>query len=71
MVSEEKTNSLTEVYRLSLTHYIDDGENMYRLEEPLIVQMIFGKPFMPQAICLNHMIDMMKAELLRRAGDIE
>lgn len=70
-MNEEKTKTPTEVYRLSLTHYIDDGENLYRLEEPLVVQMIYDRRFMPQPICLNRMLDMMRDEVMRRAGEQE
>ena len=68
-MDEEKTKMVTEVYRLTLTHYIDDGENRHRLEEPLVVQMIYDRRFMPQPICLNGMLDMMKDEVMRRAGE--
>ena len=61
---------MDEVYRLRLDHFMDmeNGER-HKLDEPLIVEMILDRRYMPQAICLNNMMDMMKAELLRRAGE--
>ena len=62
---------MDEIYRLRLDHFMMDMENgeRHNLEEPLIVQMILDRRYAPQAICLNNMMDMMKAELLRRAGE--
>lgn len=62
---------MDEIYRLRLDHFgmdMGSGER-HKLEEPLIVEMILDRRYMPQAICLNNMMDMMKAELLRRAGE--
>lgn len=64
---------MDEIYRLRLDHFRMDMENgeRHNLSEPLIVEMILDRRYMPQAICLNNMMDMMKAELLRRAGEQE
>lgn len=56
-----------EVYRLTLDHFIDINGERTRLEEPLVVQMIYDRSYTPQAICLNNMIDMMRDEILRQA----
>ena len=68
-MTEENEKFPAEVYRLTLDHYFDDGESHQRLEEPLVVQMIWDRRFVPQAICLNRMIDMMRSEVLKRAGE--
>ena len=60
-----------EIYRLTLEHYIQTDEGRVRIEEPLIVQMIYDRRFSPASICLNHMMDMMRNEMLRMAGDTE
>ena len=58
-----------EIYRLTLEHYIDDGENRHRIDEPIVVQMVHVTE-VPVPICLNHMLYMMRRELLRtRAKD--
>ena len=72
ILRRKKVNRMDEVYRLRLDHFMDmeNGER-HKLDEPLIVEMILDRRYMPQAICLNNMMDMMKAELLRRAGEQE
>ena len=62
---------MDEIYRLRLDHIMMDVENeeYHRLEEPLVVQMVLDRRYRPQAICLNDMMEMLKAELLRRAGE--
>ena len=64
---------MDEIYRLRLDRFMMDAENgeRHKLEEPLIVQMILDRRYMPQAVCLNNMMDRRKAELLRRAGGQE
>jgi hypothetical protein len=64
---------MDEIYRLRLDHFMMDMENgeRHKLDEPLVVQMVLDRRYMPQAVCLNNMMDMMKAELLRRAGEQE
>lgn len=67
-----KGNRMDEIYRLRLDHFLMmDVENKeyHRLEEPLVVQVVIDRSYMPKAVCLNNMMDMMKAELLRRAGE--
>lgn len=57
------------VYSLRLDHYMDiEGEHC-KLEEPLVVQMIYDRRYMPQPVCINRMIDMMRDEVLKRAGE--
>lgn len=53
-----------EIYRLTLEHYIDDGKNRYRIDEPIVVQMVHVTEI-PVPVCLNRMLDMMRGELLR------
>ena len=59
---------MEEVYSLRLDHYILDGENKHKIEEPLVVQMIYDRRFGPASICLNNMIDTMRTEIIRRSG---
>ena len=58
-----------EVYRLTLEHFTRYSEDMHRLEEPLVVQMIVDRQYAPTAICLNRMLDMMRDEVLKRATE--
>ena len=58
-----------EVYRLTLEHFTRYGEDMHRLEDPLVVQMIVDRQYAPTAICLNQMLDMMRDEVLKRATE--
>lgn len=58
-----------EVYRLMLEHFIDDDGERTRLEKPLVVQMIYDRRYTPPAICLNHMLDKMRDEVMRRATE--
>ena len=62
---------MNEVYRLRLDHYMDVEGCREKLEDPLVIQMIFDRRYMPLPVCLNRMIDMMKDELLQRAGEQE
>lgn len=57
---------MAEMYRLILDHYIETEGERCRLEDPLVVQMI---AVAPEPVCLNRMMDMLKAEILKRAGD--
>lgn len=58
-----------EIYRLTLEHYFDDGENRHKIDEPIVVQTVHMTE-VPVSICLNHMLYMMRRELLRtRAKD--
>ena len=58
-----------EVYRLTLEHFMRYGEDVHRLEEPLVVQMIVDRQYAPTAICLNRMLEMMRNEVLNRATE--
>lgn len=57
---------MAEVYCLRLDHYIEAEGERCRLEEPLVVQMI---AVAPEPVCLNRMMDVLKSEILKRAGD--
>ena len=58
-----------EVYRLRLDHHMIAGDTRIQLDEPLVVQLIIDRSAVPVPICLNRMMDDMKAELLRKAGE--
>ena len=53
-----------ETYRLTLEHYIDNGKKHYRIDEPIVVQMIYMTE-VPVPVCINRMLDMMRRELLK------
>ena len=53
-----------EVYRLTLEHYVD-GETPIRIEEPIVVKMAVDRQYMPSAVCINQMLDMMREYVLR------
>ena len=57
-----------EMYRLTLEHYIDDGEKRHRIDEPIVVQMIHMTE-VPVPVCINRMLDMMRKELLKMEGE--
>ena len=57
---------MNEIYRLRLDHYIYDGEKRHQVEEPLAIQMIVDRTYMPVPVCLNNMLDKMREELLNR-----
>lgn len=58
-----------EIYRLTLSHYIESEEDRIMVDEPLVVQMIFDRTYVPTPVCLNQMLDRMRDEVLRRAGE--
>lgn len=58
-----------EIYRLTLSHYIESEEERIMVDEPLVVQMIFDRTYAPTSVCLNQMLDRMRDEVLRRAGE--
>ena len=61
-----------EVYELQLAHYMTHGDERIRLEDPLVVRMVYDRRCgVPQSICLNSMLDRMKEEVLKRAGELE
>lgn len=60
---------VNEIYRLTLSHYIESEEDRIRIDEPLVVQMIFDRTYAPTPVYLNQMLDRMRDEVLRRAGD--
>lgn len=57
-----------EVYKITLTHYIQDekGEK-FEIEEPIICQHIVERTFCGHGIILNQMLDRVKAYVLERA----
>ena len=65
-VQMQKGEPMNEIYRLRLDHYIDDGEKRHQIEEPLVIQMIVDRTYMPVPVCLNNMLDKMREELLNR-----
>lgn len=62
---------MIEVYRLTLDHYIDDGEKHHQIEEPLVVAMMLDTTYKPASVCLNSMLDKMREEMLRRTDDLQ
>lgn len=61
---------INEVYRLTLEHLVIDNDGKRsRLEEPLVVQMIYDRRYTPSAVCLNSMIERMRDEVLKRATE--
>lgn len=64
---EQKGKCPYEVYRLTLTHYIDADGTKIQIEEPLVVAMAYDRRYGNVPIILNRMIDMMRGEMLRRA----
>lgn len=57
---------MNEIYRLRLDHFSYDGEKRHQIEEPLVIQMIVDRTYMPVPFCLNYMLDKMREELLNR-----
>lgn len=56
-----------EVYKITLTHYIQDEEGeKCELEEPIVCQHIWDRTFCGHEIILNKMFDSMKAYVLER-----
>lgn len=66
-VGDKERRMISETYRLTLDHFINNDGERIRLEKPLVVQMIYDRRYTPPAICLNSMIERMRAEVLRRA----
>ena len=62
---------MNEIYRLTLTHYMAAGDEHISLEDPLVVQMVFDRSYYAVPVCINRMIDMMREEILKRAGETE
>ena len=58
---------MDEIYRLRFDHFFDDGKERHQIEEPLVIQMVIDSTYMPVPVCLNHMLDKMRKELLNRA----
>ena len=63
----DKSIMPNEVYRLTLEHYMvaNDGSK-HRLEEPLVVQMIYDISFGGLPHLLNQMLDTMKNAVLEK-----
>lgn len=60
---------MNEIYRLTLEHYIDDEGKKQMIEEPLVFQMV-QRSDIPVPVCLNHMLEMMKREVLRMENEL-
>lgn len=58
-----------EIYKLTLEHYINVEEKRINIEEPIVVKMIFDRHDVPNAVCLNRMLDMMREKLLKMEGE--
>ena len=61
----------TEVYRLTLDHFIDYGGERARLEEPLVVQMVCDRSRVPVPICINSILERMHDEIMKRVTEGE
>ena len=57
-----------EVYRLTLSHYMERNGERIELEEPFVVNMVYDRRYGNVAVCLNMMIDKMRHELVRMKG---
>lgn len=57
---------MNEIYRLRFDHFFDDGGKPHQIEEPLVIQMVIDSTYMPVSVCLNHMLEKMRKELLNR-----
>lgn len=55
-----------EIYSLRLDHYIQDESGRHAIDEPLVVRMAYDRNYMTTPICVNHMLDEMRREVLRR-----
>ena len=67
MVTESAREKSYEVYELRLSHYISDRGDRHMLDMPLVVTMTFERvDNVPLPVCLNEIIDKMRAEMLKR-----
>ncbi len=67
MITESAEKKTYEVYELRLSHYISDRGDRHMLDVPLVVTMTFERANnAPLPVCLNEMIDKMRAEMLKR-----
>lgn len=64
----------TEVYRLTLEHYMEIDGTHIKLEDPFVAKMAYlscdGR-YIPRAVCINEIFDKMKHEMLRRMCDTD
>lgn len=68
IVKDEKP-VISEVYQLTLEHYMNIEGSKHKLDDPIIVQTIMDRDHGPTTLCLNRMMDMMRDMLLRRIED--
>lgn len=54
-----------EVYSLTLRHYISCEGECHNIEEPMVIEMIIDHNIQTP-VYLNHMLDMMRDEVLNR-----
>lgn len=62
-------NESLEIYSLRLDHYIQDESGRHAIDEPLVVRMAYDRRYTPMPICVNHMLDEMRREVLRRTAN--
>ena len=63
---DENRNLENEIYRLKLEHFLSIGEEKIKIEEPLVVQMIYDQSNYPVPVCINRMLEMMEDEVMKR-----
>ena len=57
-----------EVYKITVTHYLQDGDDkMFEIEEPIICKHMFDRRYGGSGIVLNRIFDEAKAYALERA----
>ena len=62
-------NESYEVYSLKLEHYIENKDGRHAIDEPLVVRMAYDRLYTLMPICVNHMLDEMRREVLRRTAN--
>ena len=62
-------NEPCEIYSLRLDHYIQDESGRHAIDEPLVVRMVYDRLYTPMPICVNHMLDEMRREVLRMTAN--
>ena len=65
MTKEEKYTR-NEISRLKLEHFLSIGEERIKIEEPLVVQMIYDQSNYPVPVCINRMLEMIEDEVMKR-----
>ena len=62
-------NEPWEIYSLRLDHYIQDESGRHAIDEPLVVRMVYDRRYTSMPICVNHMLDEMRREVLKRTAN--